>query len=153
MKVARLAFVLLVVSFNASMSVDAQKIKVWVLDASDGRSYGDIEIRSFCEEGGTSSPAQSMKTNAYGLAEVPFTCASGTKLKVSTHIEGDKLSECGEMEGQTLEQLLKVGYISDPRAAGGIWCSAKVSKKMRPVPGAVVLFVKNPRWSPAHVVP
>lgn len=136
-----------------SASVEVQKIKVLVLDDLSGKPYGNIEVHYVCEDGGTWLPSQSTKTNTDGLAEVPFQCASGVKFKVSTYIEGDKLSECGEMVGQTLQEILEIGVISDPRAAGGIWCPAKISKKMKPVPGEVILFVKKPTWWQVHVAP
>jgi hypothetical protein len=129
----------------------AQKIKVLVLGALNGKPYGGIEIHYTCEDGGTWSPSQTTKTDANGIAEVPFLCASGVKFKVNTYIEGDKLSECGEMEGQTLQTLLKTGFISDPRSAGGIWCPATIGKKMKPVPGEVILFVKKPTWWQSHI--
>jgi hypothetical protein len=139
--------------FVTNASLEAQKIKVLVLGALNGKPHEGVEVYSLCEDGGSESSARRTKTDANGLAEVPFNCASGVKFKVSTYIEGDKLSECGEMEGRTLQEILEVGIISDPRAAGGIWCPAKISKKMKPVPGEVILFVKRPTWWQAHVAP
>jgi len=91
----------------ASASLEAQKIKVLVLGALNGKPYGSIEIHYVCEDGGTWSPSQFVTTNNDGLAVVPFTCATGVKFKVGTYIEGDKLSECGEMEGQTIQKSLR----------------------------------------------
>ena len=152
MKVSKLfLFMMLFCVFLTSASVAAQKIKVLVLGAVNGKPYEGIEIYSLCDDGGSGTSTLKTKTDVNGLAEIPFRCASGVKFKVSTYIEGDKLSECGEMEGQTLQKILEVGFISDPRGAGGIWCPAKISKKLKPVPGEVILFVKKPTWWQSHV--
>jgi len=135
----------------ACASMEAQKIKVRVLGALNGKPYEGIEIYSLCEDSGSYSSTQRTKTDANGLAEILFSCEKGMKFKVSTYLEGDKLSECGEMEGQTLQELLEVGFISDPRAAGGIWCPAKISRRMKPIPGEIILFVKRPTWWQSHV--
>jgi len=48
---------------------------------------------------------------------------------------------------------MQVGVISKPTADGGIWCPAKVSKKLKPIPGQVIIFVKKPTWWQKHVAP
>lgn len=152
MKTSQIAALMtLFVIFFTGASSGAQRIKVLVLGALNGKPYGGIEIHYTCEDGGTWSPSQKTSTGTNGLAEVPFSCGSGVKFKVWTYIEGDELSECGEMEGQTLQKIFEVGFISDPRAAGGIWCPAKISRKMKPVPGEVILFVKKPTWWQSHI--
>ncbi|MGD0629048.1 MAG: hypothetical protein ABR987_06840 [Terracidiphilus sp.] len=126
-------------------------ITVLVLNDFSGKPYEGIEVDYFCEDGHVWSPSQKTTTNASGLAKIAFPCASDVKFKVSTYIEGDELAECGEMEGQTLQKILETGVISDPRAAGGIWCPARISKRMKPVPGGVIIFLKKPTWWQVHV--
>ena len=128
----------------------AQVIKVIVLDDLSGKPYGGIEVTYTCD-GHTWTPSQRTKTDASGLAEVKYPCAAGEKLFIGTYIEGDRLSECGELEAQPLTKILNEGVISDPRSAGGIWCPAKISKRMKPVPGEVIIFVKKPTWWQSHV--
>jgi hypothetical protein len=127
------------------------RVKVLVLDALSGQPHEGIEVFDVCEDGGTFSPSQKTKTDASGIASVTPSCPSDVKVRVSTYIEGDKLSECGAMEGQILQKILEVGIVSDPRAAGGIWCPATISKKIKPVPGQVILLVKKPTWWQVHV--
>jgi hypothetical protein len=144
MKASQIVALLMLVGVLASS--EAQKISVLVLDDVTGKPYQGIEIHYGCEDGGTWSPSRTRKTDINGLAEVSYPCASGVLFKVWTYIPGEKLAECGELTGQTLQKLLEVGVISDPRADGGIWCPAKISKKMKPVPGQVTLFLKKPTW-------
>jgi hypothetical protein len=151
MKVSQI--LVLITLFSTLISSDAQKIDVLVLDNATGKPYQGIEIHYGCEDGGVWSPSRTTKTDINGLAEVPYPCTSGVLFRVWTYIPGEKLAECGELTGQTLQKLLEVGVISNPRADGGIWCPVKVSKKMKPVPGQVTLFLKKPTWWQTHVAP
>ena len=64
-----------------------------------------------------------------------------------------KVEECGSLEPQTIEQILDVGVISKPTAAGGIWCPARISEKLKLLPGQVIIFAKKPTWWQKHVAP
>lgn len=138
----------------------AQTFKVRVVDALNGKPYDDIPIIYYCDD-----PAQlkiSRKrtvTDSDGFAVVPYECKDGKRVKASTFISkgesiwAGKVEECGDLEPQTIEEILNSGVISKPTAAGGIWCPSKVRKKMKPSPGQVVIFVKKPTWWQTHIAP
>jgi hypothetical protein len=138
----------------------AQTFKVRVLGAIDGKPYNNIPIIYYCDD-----PAQfkitrkHTVTDSNGSAVIPYECKDGKRIKVDTFIASGesswagKVEECGWLEPQTMEQILDVGVISTPTAAGGIWCPAKVSEKLKPIPGQVIIFVKKPTWWQKHVAP
>jgi hypothetical protein len=132
----------------------AETFKVRVLGALDGKPYNDIPILYYCD-----LPWKRTVTDSNGFAVIPYECKDGKQIKISTFIANGetiwagKVEECGDLEPQTIEQILGVGVISKPTAAGGIWCPTKVSKKMKPIPGQVIIFVKKPTWWQSHVAP
>jgi hypothetical protein len=153
MKISQIAVLITLLGISViSASVEAQKIKVLVLDDLSGKPYEGIEVTYTCD-GHMWVPSQKTKTDASGLAEVKYACAAGEKFFIGTYIKGDRLAECGELEAQALQKILEVGVISNPKSAGGIWCPAKVSKKVKPVPGEVILFVKKPTWRQIYIAP
>jgi hypothetical protein len=146
------------VTINAG--AQSSSFKVQVMDALDGKPYNDIPIIYYCDD-----PAQfkvtrkRTVTDSNGFAVVPYECKDSQKVQISTFIANGetiwagKVEECGYLQPQDIEQILSVGVISKPTAAGGIWCPVKVSKKMKPIPGQVTIFVKKPTWWQKHVAP
>jgi hypothetical protein len=133
----------------------AQTFKVRVLDALNGKPYNDIPINYYCDR-----YVNTVKvTDSNGFAVIPYECKDGERIKIDTFIANGttiwagKVEECGWLEPQSIEQIMQVGVISKPTAAGGIWCPAKVSKNLKPIPGQVIIFVKKPTWGQSHVAP
>jgi hypothetical protein len=58
--------------------------------------------------------------------------------------------ECGSVAVLTLKEILSVGVINPPDGAGQMVCPTKISKKLKPVPGQVILFIKKPSWMQSH---
>jgi hypothetical protein len=161
MKVRKIMLHLAVLSavFLAALG-RAQTFKVRVLDALNGKPYNNLPINYYCfSEGQHKIAIKSIATGSNGFAEVNYECQKGERIYILTGaLDGKstwtgKIEECGSLEPQTIEQILNVGVISKPTAAGGIWCPAKVSEKLKPIPGQVILFAKKPTWWQKHVAP
>lgn len=161
MKVQILGLRLIVIcTLILGTSAKAQSFKVRVLDALNGKPYSDVPIIYYCDD-----PAQPQRTwnravtDASGYAVIPYECGAGKRIKVDTFLAmgesswGVKIAECGWLEPQTIEHIINDGVISNPSAAGGIWCPTRVSKRLTPIPGQVIIFVKKPTWWQTHVAP
>ena len=48
-----------------------------------------------------------------------------------------------QLHQRALADILSTGVIGKPDADGGIWCSTKVNGTLTPMPGEVMLFLKN----------
>jgi len=145
-------FLLLLGILSSQTQILAQSFKVLVLDALDGKPQLGIKIGYFCESKG-GLPSNSVPTDASGVAEIPFICSEGTRIELSASGPNVKYGkeECGDLEPITLQEILSVGIISNPSGDGGIWCPTKISRKLKPIPGQVILFVKKPTWWQVHV--
>ena len=160
---ARRAMLHLVVLGAAFLSVlgRAQTFKVRVLDALRGSPYNDMPVNSFCFREGerTHTSNRTTLTDSNGVAEILYDCKKGETINLLTGaLDGKskwtgKVEECGYLDSLTIEQILNVGVVSNPSAPGGIWCPAKISKKMKPIPGQVIIFAKKPTWWQKHVAP
>jgi hypothetical protein len=138
----------------------AQTFKVRVLGALDGKPYNDIPIIYNCDDQAQFKVTwKRTVTDSNGFAAIPYECREDKRIKIDTFISNGetiwagKVEECGWLEPQSIEQIMQVGVISKPTAAGGIWCPTKVSKKLKPIPGQVIIFVKKPTWWQSHVAP
>lgn len=159
------AFIPLVMTAQTIPSPEHKQFSVLVLDALNGKAQAGFEVLSSCESKGLSKSdfEQAKKTDPNGIAQIPFRCNKNDRIQLSVtqrsisnnyeSSDGYDKQECGYLEPQSLEQILTVGLISKPTAAGGIWCPTKISKKMNPVPGQVIIFVKKPTWWQVHVAP
>lgn len=161
MKVRQLASHLIVLSavFLPALG-EAQTFKVRVLDALNGKPYDNFPVYYFCSSESQNKIAiKHTATDSDGFAEINYECTSGQQIDINTgdldgkSIYTGKVETCGWLASQTIEQILNVGVISEPTADGGIWCPARVSKKMKPIPGQVIIFVKKPTWWQKHVAP
>jgi hypothetical protein len=141
----------LFVALPSTVRSQAQTIRVLVLDALNGKPQGAVEIEYFCSgPTGNELPPHSAITNSEGVAEVPYRCTSEAKLQLAAISAGNK-EQCGGSLLLGFEEVASAGIVSDPTADGGIWCPKKVSKKLKPVAGQVIIFVKKPTWWQSHI--
>lgn len=136
----------------SSTTNDVPKFRVLVLDALDGKPQAAMDVSFLCDE----IPHHTLyvTTDKNGIAEVPYSCKSGSKIEVDadgnihkgTHKEG-----CGGGIAATIEDINSTGVVSRPDSAGSIWCPTKISARLKPVPGQVTLFVKKPTWYQSHI--
>jgi hypothetical protein len=138
------------------LSFQAQMFKVSVLNALNGTPFKGVKVFYICE-GQYFDPSKWFMTDTNGIAEIPYVCRD-TRVKIdlgtgSDTIWDSKVEECGDLTYQTLQQILDIGIISNPTAEGGLWCPAKISKKMKPIPGQVIIFVKKPTWYQKNIAP
>jgi hypothetical protein len=85
-----------------------------------------------------------------GIATISYTCNDKQKIEISVY-PPNKKEQCGDDVNTNLNDVTSMGFISNPSAAGGIWCSTKVSMTLKPVPGQITVFVKKPTWWQSHV--
>jgi hypothetical protein len=125
------------------------KFKVLVLDALDGKPQPGVVITSFCEGIGFSS-FHEFKTASDGIADVIYYCDEGHE-EIDVEVPGEAKGECGGLGALTLTDILTKGIISVPNGAGNYWCPTKQRRKLKPVPGQIIIFVKKPTWWQSHV--
>jgi hypothetical protein len=87
-------------------------------------------------------------TNSDGIAKLANPCIAEEDIEISVY-PPNKKEQCG-VGPITLKEILSVGAVAQPDAAGGIWCPTKVSRTFKPVPGQVIMFVKKPTWWQSH---
>jgi hypothetical protein len=146
----RILTLLLLVGILPRLAYANQAFQVLVLDALDGKPQSGVMVDYFCE-GQVFDAAREVRTNLQGIAEVPFSCGSGTRIGLSVNsvtTPTDKY-ECGWLRAVTLEEIMLSGVISKPNS-DGFWCPARVSRKLKPVPGRVILFIKRESWLQSH---
>ncbi len=128
----------------------AQKIKVLVLDASSGKPQSGAAIQYFCTgASGNSANSAPVVTNSDGYALLTATCSDNEKIELSVLPQHPK-EQCGKLPPLSLREISSAGVLANPSADGNIWCSNKVSKKMKANPGQITLFVKKPTWFQSH---
>ena len=137
----------LVLSWNRGMS--AQDLRVLVLDASNGKPQAKVKVEYFCTRPQHNSAHQWTQTNGEGFLTFSNPCSEEEEIEITIY-PTDHKEQCG-VGAVTLKDILSVGVVAQPDAAGGIWCPTKVSKNLKPVPGQVILFVKKPTWWQSHV--
>lgn len=89
-------------------------------------------------------------TNDMGVATVPFACHENQVIEIEV-FPPNKKEQCGDDVNTNLNDITSTGFMSNPTAAGGIWCPAKVSRILKAVPGQVTIFVKKPTWWQSHI--
>ena len=143
--------------FSAQPDVMAQDLKDLVLDALNGKPQANVEVAYFCTglprktqpNPATTSPLRAI-TNSVGLALFANPCDAGEEIEVSVY-PADKKEQCGDDVKTNPNDVISMGFVSNPSAAGGIWCPTKVSKTLKSVPGQITVFVKKPTWWQSHV--
>jgi hypothetical protein len=128
----------------------AQDLRVLVLDALDGKPQANVAVDYFCAGPPKNSAPKRSITNGEGFATISNFCDDKQKIEIAVY-PPDRKEQCGDDAAITFNDVLSVGFVSKPDSAGGIWCPVKVSKKLKPVPGQVTLFIKKPTWWQAHI--
>jgi len=146
--------ILIVVLFLNGTSI-AQNFNILVLDALNGKPQEGVNVDYSCE-GRHGASTDELTTNKNGIAEIPFLCGSTGRVELSVfakdwHHNAYAKSQCGDLEPLTLKEIQAAGIVSNPSADGNIWCPTKISKKLKPVPGQVTLFIEKPTWWQVHV--
>jgi hypothetical protein len=149
MAFARVLVGLILLGTASSMASDGPTIRVFVLDALDGKPQAGVPVSYLCDEIPHVLP-QPVTTDKTGVALVPYSCKPGNKIELEAvpknHKEG-----CGSGVDVGVEEVQSTGIVSRPDSAGGIWCPTKISRRLTPVPGQVILFIKKPTWWQSHV--
>jgi hypothetical protein len=140
---------LLVCVLSCQSGMIAQDLKVLVLDALDGKPQANVEVEYFCTRPQHNSAHKKSLTNSEGFATIANPCSAEEEIEISIY-PPNKKEQCG-VGPITLKDILSVGVVSKPDAGGSIWCPTKVSSKLKPVPGQVIIFVKKPTWYQSHV--
>jgi len=142
-------WVVLVCMLSYSGGIVAQDLKVLVLDALDGKAQGNVKVEYFCAGPPRNSVPKTTFTDTEGLAKVSILCSDKQEIDISIY-PPNKKEQCGD-GSITLQDIVSVGVVTKPDAAGGIWCPTKVSRTLKPSPGQVIMFVKKPTWWQSHV--
>jgi hypothetical protein len=144
-----LCWLTMVAILSPQDKVTDQDLKVLVLDALDGKPQANVEVEYFCTGAQRNSAHKKSLSNNEGIAKVSNFCSDEEEIEIFIYPPGKK-EQCGGGP-ITPKDILSVGVVSKPDADGGIWCPTKVSKKLKPVPGQVIMFVKKPTWWQSHI--
>jgi len=112
------------------------------LDALDGKPQANVQVEYFCTRTQHNSVHKKVLTRNDGSARFSNPGRAEEEIEISLY-PPNKKEQCG-IGSVTLKEILSVGVVAQPNAAGGIWCPTKVSKTLKPVPDQVILFVKKP---------
>lgn len=140
---------LLACVLSCSRGMLAQDLKVLVLDALNGKPQANVKVEYFCTRPQHNTAHKEVLTNNEGLATFQNPCSDEEEIEISVNPPDGK-EQCG-VGPITLKEIVSVGAVAKPDAAGGIWCPAKVSRTFKPLPGQVIMFVKKPTWWQSHV--
>jgi hypothetical protein len=141
---------LLTSALSWSDVIMAQKLRVLVLDASNGKPQVGVQIHYFCTGKPNSVPPGSASTNQNGLADITYSCGDGEEIELWTSAPKGK-EQCGDLPPLPFSLIMSQGIVSKPDGGGSIWCPTKVSKTLKPVPGQITVFVKKPTWWQSHI--
>jgi hypothetical protein len=123
----------------------AQDVRVLVLDALNGKPQGGVEVHYFCQsETHNFFPVDSDITGSDGIAIISYPCKEDQKIVFD--VTALPKEECGDLRPVTLNEISGAGIISQPDGDGEMHCPTKISRKLRPVPGQVIIFIKKPSW-------
>ena len=129
----------------ASQALVAQDVRVLVLDAVDGKPQRGAEVHYFCRsETRNIFPVDSDLTNSDGIAIVSYPCKENQRIVLD--VTALPKEECGDLRPVTFNDISGVGIISPPDGEGEMQCPTKISRKLKPVPGQVILFIKKPSF-------
>jgi len=134
---------------QSGLALQAQDIKVLVLDALSGKPQANVRVEYYCMGAPLNTGPYHALTNAKGMAIALNYCTGKQEIDISVFPRDNK-EQCG-IGNTTLHEIIANGYVAKPKSDGGIWCPDKVSKKLPLVPGQIILFVKKPTWWQSHV--
>ena len=148
----RALFEILLVStlFVFSRDLEAQSFKVLVLDAVSGKPQRNIQVHFYCRDAMRNYAIEEDDTDSEGAVIIPYTC-KGEDPSIVSFLTGLPKEQCGSSEVvATIKEIFSAGIISAPDAAGEMQCTTKISGKLKPVPGQVIIIVKKPSWWQSH---
>ena len=133
-----------------SLSPSAQNFKVLVLDAVSGKTQSNMQVDYSCQDSRRNYPPEEDDTDSEGIVIIPYTC-KGEDPRIVIDVTGLPKEHCGSSAVvATFEEISSKGIISPPDAVGEMHCTTKISRKLKPVPGQVIIFVKKPSWWQSH---
>ena len=104
-----------------------------------------VEVYYFCQsETHNFLPADSDITNSDGIAIVSYPCKDDQK--IAFDVTALPKEECGELHAVTFKEISEIGIVSPPDGERGMHCPTKISRKLKPVPGQVIIFIKKASW-------
>ena len=128
-----------------SKSLAAQDVRVLVLDAVNGKPQRGAEVHYYCQaETRNIFPIESDVTNSDGIAIVPYPCKKDQRIVF--FVTALPKEECGAEPAVTIKEIASVGIISPPDGDGEMQCPTKISRKLKPAPGQVIIFIKKPSF-------
>ena len=131
-------------------SAQSSNFKVLVLDALDGKPQANVKVEPLCAGAPSNFLEKAAFTNNEGIATISYLCNAKQVIEIAV-FPPNKKEQCGGDTGMTFNDVVSAGFLSKPDSAGGIWCPTKVSKKLKPVPGQAIIFIKTPTWWQSHV--
>ena len=135
----------IVIIILASKALLAQDLRVLVLDAVNGKPQPGAEVHYFCQSDTRNIfPVDSDITNSEGIAIVSHPCKENQKIVF--FVTALPKDECGDLRPLTLNEVSVIGIISPPDGEGEMQCPTKISRKLKPVPGQVIIFIKKPSF-------
>jgi|SRR5450755_667675 hypothetical protein len=136
---------LIIIYILAPRALAAQSVRVLVLDALNGKPQSGVEVYYFCQnETHNFLPAGSDITDSDGIAIVSYPCKEDQRIVFD--VTALPKEECGDLPAVSFKEISEVGIISTPDGVGEMHCPTKISRKLKPVPGQVIIFIKKPRW-------
>jgi hypothetical protein len=140
---------IIIIFILAPTTLVAQDVRVLVLDALNGKPQSGVKVHYFCQsETHNFLPGDSDTTNSDGIAIVSYPCKEDQKIVIA--VTALPKEECGELRPVTFNEISGVGIISPPDGEGEMHCPTKISRKLKPVPGQVIIFIKKPSWWQYH---
>ena len=136
----------------SSISAEVQNFKVLVLDALSGKPQSKMQVDYFCQDltRHHNSEIEEDDTDDEGIVVIPYRC-KGEDPRIAIDVTGLPKEQCGVSAVVAgFEEISLIGIISAPDAAGEMQCLTKISRKRKPVPGQIIIFVKKPSWVQSH---
>jgi hypothetical protein len=144
---------LLACVLSCNRELMAQDLQVLVLDALNGKPQANVKVEYSCVGPPRNSASKRTITDNDGFAKISNFCSEKQQVEISVY-PPNKKEQCGDDTIMNFSDVLLMGFVSKPDSAGGlggIGCPTKVSGKLKPVPGQVIIFVKKPTWLQSHV--
>ena len=144
--ITTLIFIIIILAPTALV---AQSVKVLVLDALSGKPQQGVTVYHFCQSDTHNFlPPDEDVTKSDGIAIVAYPCKEDQK--IAFDVTALSKEECGDLPALGLKEISEVGIISLPDGVGEMHCPTKISRKLKPVPGQVIIFIKKPSWVQSH---
>lgn len=140
----------LLLASSRHIAAQTPTFHVLVLDALDGKPQANVKVEPLCAGLPRNFFEETAFTDDKGVATISYACGEKQKVEIDVFPPNEK-EQCGGDAGMTLNDVVSAGFLSNPESDGGIWCPAKASKQLKPVPGQAIIFVKKPTWWQSHV--